>query len=94
MQEVMALDGGSEWTADVTWSDAAHPGFSPPVRVRPMIGSQAAAPEAVFDLPGCVSTYTLTEPYEQGRGTTVVTARGEGEGDARLSSPASSRHGP
>ncbi|MFB7711482.1 hypothetical protein [Streptomyces sp. NPDC056105] len=87
MQEVMALDGGPAWTADVTWSDAAHSGFSPPVRVRPMIGSQAAAPEAVFDLPGCVSTYTLTESYEQGKGTTVATARGKDEGDdTRLSS--------
>lgn len=88
MQEVMALDGGPEWTIDVTWSDAAQSGFSLPVRVRPTIGSQAAEPEAVFDFPGCVSTYTLTESYEQGKGATVVTARGEGEGDARLSSSA------
>lgn len=86
LQEVMALDGGPEWTVDVAWSDATHSGFTLPVRVRPAIGTQAEAPEAVFDFPGCISTYTLAESYENGKGATVVQARGEGEGTSRLSS--------
>ncbi|MFJ2259466.1 hypothetical protein ACIOKD_14190 [Streptomyces sp. NPDC087844] len=86
LQEVMGQDGGPEWTVDVAWSDAAHSGFVLPVRVRPAIGTQAAEPEAVFDFPGCISTYTLGESYESGKGATVVLARGEGEGTARLSS--------
>jgi hypothetical protein len=40
----------------------------------------------VFDFPGCVATYTLSESYEQGKGATVVLARGEGEGTSRLTS--------
>lgn len=86
LQEVMGQDGGPEWTVDVAWSDAAHSGFVLPVRVRPAIGTQAAEPEAVFDFPGCISTYKLAESYESGKGATVVLARGEGEGTARLSS--------
>ncbi|MFE6785205.1 hypothetical protein ACFVFF_23400 [Streptomyces sp. NPDC057680] len=86
LQEVMGQEGGPEWTVDVTWSDSAHSGFILPVRVRPAIGTQLANPEAVFDFPGCISTYRLVESYENGKGATVVVARGEGEGAARLSS--------
>ncbi|MDX3087198.1 hypothetical protein PV620_30300 [Streptomyces sp. ME02-6978a] len=87
MQEVMALDGGPEWTIDVAWNDD-HSGFVLPVRVRQTIGTQAAEPEAVFDFPGCVASYVMSESYEDGKGATVVQARGEGEGASRLSSPA------
>ncbi|MGW6739731.1 hypothetical protein ACWGDX_03110 [Streptomyces sp. NPDC055025] len=86
LQEVMGAEGGPEWTIDVVWSDASHTGFLLPVRVRPKIGVQSAQPEAVFDTPGCVVSYTLAESYESGRGATVVQARGEGEGDSRLTS--------
>lgn len=86
LQEVMGLDGGPEWTIDVAWN-ATHSGFQFPLRVRTAIGVQAASPEAVFDYPGCVADYTLSESYEQGKGATRVTARGEGEGSSRLTSP-------
>jgi hypothetical protein len=86
IQEVMGLEGGPEWTVDVAWSDASHTGFVLPVRVRPAIGSQALKPEGTFDYPGCVTSYVLAESYESGKGATVVQARGEGEGAARLSS--------
>jgi hypothetical protein len=56
--------------------------------VRSAIGTQAASPEAVFDFPGCVSAYSLSESYEAGKGATIVTARGEGEGSSRLTSAA------
>ncbi|MCD2461983.1 hypothetical protein MBT42_00220 [Streptomyces sp. MBT42] len=86
LQEVMGQEGGPEWTVDVAWSDATHSGFVLPVRVRRAIGLQPSAPEAVFDFPGCISTYSLAESYENGKGATAVVARGEGEGAARLSS--------
>ncbi|QXE36216.1 siphovirus ReqiPepy6 Gp37-like family protein [Streptomyces sp. GMY02] len=85
-QEVMGLEGGPEWTIDTEWEDASHTGFVLPVRVRPKIGAQSPAPEATFDAPGCVTSYTLAESYESGKGATVVLARGEGEGESRLSS--------
>ncbi|MEU1293066.1 hypothetical protein ABZ439_11630 [Streptomyces sp. NPDC005840] len=86
LQELMGVDGGPEWTVDVAWADASRSGFVLPVRVRSQIGTQAPQPEGVFDFPGSVSSYTLSESYEQGKGATAVIARGEGEGDARLTS--------
>jgi hypothetical protein len=85
LKELMALDGGPEWTIDVAWN-GTHSGFQFPLRVRSAVGIQAATPEATFDFPGCVSSYTLAESYEQGKGATVVVARGEGEGSSRLTS--------
>jgi hypothetical protein len=86
-QEVMGLDGGPEWTIDVVWN-SGHNGFQFPIRIRSTIGVQTTTPEAVFDFPGNVAEYALGESYEQGKGATVVTARGEGEGSSRLTSPA------
>jgi hypothetical protein len=85
MSEVMGLEGGPEWTIDVAWN-AGHNGFQFPIRVRQQIGTQYATPEGVFDFPGCVSSYTLSESYEKEKGATRVIARGEGEGSSRLSS--------
>lgn len=85
LNEVMALDGGPEWTIDVVWN-AGHNGFQFPLRIRSQIGIQAASPEATFDFPGCVSSYTLAESYEKEKGATRVIARGEGEGSSRLTS--------
>ncbi|MEU9436608.1 hypothetical protein [Streptomyces sp. NPDC048252] len=85
VSEVMGLEGGPEWTIDVVWN-ASRNGFQFPIRVRRQIGVQSTAPEAVFDFPGCVSEYALAESYEQGKGATRVTARGEGEGSSRLTS--------
>jgi hypothetical protein len=84
LKEVMALDGGPEWTIDVVWN-AAHSGFQLPLRARPKIGVQGAT-AVTFDFPGCVARYSLAESYETGKGATVVTARGEGEGSSRLTS--------
>ncbi|MFD1278010.1 hypothetical protein ACFQ51_56680 [Streptomyces kaempferi] len=85
LKEIMGLDAGPEWTIDVAWN-ATHSGFRFPLRVRPAIGTQVATPEGTFDFPGCVSSYTLTESYEDGKGATAVIARGEGEGSSRLTS--------
>jgi hypothetical protein len=85
LTEIMGLDGGPEWTIDVAWN-SGHNGFQFLLRVRKQIGTQNTAPEAVFDYPGCVSEYVLSESYEQGKGATRVIARGEGEGSSRLTS--------
>ncbi|WP_327703645.1 hypothetical protein OG530_19335 [Streptomyces decoyicus] len=87
LQELMGADGGPEWTVDVAWN-SSHDGFVLPIRIRPAVGSQSGTPEGVFDFPGSVASYTLAESYEAGRGATIVQARGEGEGDGRLSSNA------
>lgn len=84
LQELMGMDGGPEWTIDVTWN-AAHNGFEFPLRVRPAVGLHTAT-AVTFDFPGCVAAYTLAESYEAGKGATVVVARGEGEGISRLTS--------
>lgn len=86
-QELLDQDGGPEWTVDVAWSNTQN-GFTLPVRVRGAngIGTVTTAPMAVFDLPGCISSYTLTESYEAEKGATSVRAYGDGEGDARLHS--------
>lgn len=86
LQEIMGAQGGPEWTIDVAWADASHTGFVLPLRVRPAIGSQSPQPEGTFDFPGCISQYSLSESYEQGKGATTILARGEGEGASRLSS--------
>lgn len=86
-QELMAASGGPEWTVDVQWN-ASRNGFILPVRVRAAggIGTVTTAPEAVFDLPGCISEYVFTESYEDGKGADQVTAYGDGEGSGRLRS--------
>ncbi|MFJ2631052.1 hypothetical protein ACIO6U_03685 [Streptomyces sp. NPDC087422] len=84
-QELMAMQGGPEMTVDVAWN-TEHNGFVLPVRIRAAIGTQTQTPEGTFDFPGAVSNYVLAESYEQGKGSNVIVARGEGEGTSRLSS--------
>jgi hypothetical protein len=84
LQEIMGMDGGPEWTIDIVWN-GTHSGFQFPLRVRPKIGIQSSIP-VIFDFPGCVASYTLTESYEDGKGASVILARGEGEGSSRLTS--------
>ncbi|MFG2826121.1 hypothetical protein ACGFWI_01340 [Streptomyces sp. NPDC048434] len=87
LQELMGMESGPEWTVDVQWNPS-HDGFVLPIRIRPTVGVQSTSPEAVFDFPGCVTSYNLAESYEAGKGATIAQARGEGEGDGRLSSSA------
>lgn len=86
LQTISAMAGAPEWTIDVVWADALQTTVGLVMRIRPRIGTQDTTPEAVFDLPGCISSYKLSESYEQGKGATVVVATGEGQGDARLQS--------
>ncbi|MFE7954370.1 hypothetical protein [Streptomyces sp. NPDC057413] len=86
LQELAGMEGAPEWTIDVAWADAAQTQFTLPFRVRQQIGVESTAPEAVFDMPGCITDYTLTESYESAKGATTVQAWGDGEGSGRLTS--------
>ncbi|RPE27274.1 hypothetical protein [Kitasatospora cineracea] len=79
--------GSPEFTVDTVWADAAQSAIQFVLRIRPAIGVQPAAPEAVFDMPGCITDYELAESYEDGKGATEVIATGEGEGTTRALSP-------
>ena len=78
--------GSPEFTIDVTWSDSTKTSFDLFVRIRHMLGVQSAAPNAVFEMPGCVTSYTQTEDYSSGKGATAARAYGNGEGVSRASS--------
>jgi hypothetical protein len=86
VQEVAQMEGGPEWTIDVVWGDAAQTRFELVLRIAPTIGTVTGLPAAVFDLPGCIESYSLTESYEKGQGATRVIARGERSADVRASS--------
>ncbi|PJN24069.1 hypothetical protein [Kitasatospora sp. CB02891] len=77
LQEIADMAGAPEWTVDVVWADAAQTRVKLVVRIRPAIGIQLAVPGAVFDFPGCIGDYRLTESYDRGRGATRTVARGE-----------------
>ncbi|MFI6162234.1 hypothetical protein ACIA59_20110 [Micromonospora haikouensis] len=86
LQELMGVQDGPEWTVDVQWRGGSRTAVELIARVRKRIGVQVDSPNAVFTFPGDVASYDLLESYEQGKGATAVTARGEGEGDTRASS--------
>ncbi|MET9467797.1 hypothetical protein ABZY44_23940 [Streptomyces sp. NPDC006544] len=86
LQEISGMSGGPEWTIDVVWADGTHRAFALVLRIRPTIGVTAISPEAVFDFPGCVASYTLAESYEKGRGATSVVARGDQSDGVRATS--------
>lgn len=85
-QELMGRDAGPEWTVDPVWADAAHTAVKFVIRIRPTIGVQPADPEATFDLPGCIRSYTLSEDYGADHGATSVIAYGDSSDTARLRS--------
>lgn len=78
--------GSPEFTIDVTWSSSTKTAFSLIARIRHMIGVQSSTPNAVFELPGCVTGYSQSEDYTSGKGATTVRAYGNGEGVSRASS--------
>ncbi|MFF1341145.1 hypothetical protein ACFVYT_25030 [Streptomyces sp. NPDC058290] len=86
LQELDGQDGAPEWTVDTVWADTAQTSVELYLRIHPKIGIQPEIPATVFDMPGCVADYTLTESYESGRGATRVIARGDSQGGGRASS--------
>ncbi|PYC83460.1 hypothetical protein C7C46_09005 [Streptomyces tateyamensis] len=86
LQEIAAMDGAPEWTIDTVWANAAQTAVQLVLRIKPAIGVQSTNPEAVFDMPGCVTAYTLTESFERDKGATSVIARGAQTAAGRASS--------
>ncbi|MFD0570126.1 hypothetical protein ACFQ0T_13995 [Kitasatospora gansuensis] len=76
LQEVAAMAGAPEWTIDVAWADAAQTRFQLILRIRPTLGVVTDRPAAIFDMPGCLSSYVVSESYERGKGATRTIARG------------------
>ncbi|WNI16902.1 hypothetical protein [Actinacidiphila sp. ITFR-21] len=86
LQEIQQQDGWPEWTIDTQWADAGRSAVQLVLRIRPRIGVVRPDPDAVFDLPGCITSYSQAQSYEAGKGATQVLAWGAGEGAARLHS--------
>lgn len=86
LQEIAAMDGAPEWTIDTVWANAQQSAVQLVLRIKPAIGVQSPAPEAVFDLPGCITNYTLQESYEKDKGATSVVARGAQTATGRATS--------
>lgn len=78
--------GSPEFTIDVAWSDSTKTSFDLIARIRHMLGVQSSTPNAVFELPGCVTGYSQSEDYTSGKGATAARAYGNGEGVSRASS--------
>ncbi|MFB7671686.1 hypothetical protein ACFC26_09735 [Kitasatospora purpeofusca] len=85
LTELDGMDGAPEWTVDTVWADAAQTRVQLVLRIRPALGTPTM-PTTVWDMPGCVTSYSLTESYERGRGATRVIARGDSQGGGRASS--------
>lgn len=77
---------GIEWTIVIEWADATKSAFKKTFSARPRIGTESDTPRAVFDMPGCVSSYTFSEDYTSSKGANHITMFGDGEGDTRPTS--------
>lgn len=88
LEELTAQQGAPEWTVDPVWADAAQTRIQLVLRIRPTIGVTSTSPDPVFDLPGCVASYSLLESYAKGRGATRTVARGDRTDGARATSAA------
>ncbi|MEU8264487.1 alkaline phosphatase D family protein [Micromonospora sp. NPDC048999] len=86
LRELMAVEGGPEWTIDVDWADAAKTRVAKILRVGKRIGVAAgqAQPRAVWTSGGASDLrYRLSEDYSNGKGANHVVATSSGEGDER-----------
>jgi len=79
---------GIEWTVEIDWTDAQHTAFKKTFTTgRPRLGVvDAVNPSAVFDMPGSVTEYELSEDYTSSKGANHITIFGDGEGESRPSS--------
>lgn len=87
LQDLMGILNGPEWT--VTWEWQHNPErLTPVITIADRIGVSARAgmtPNALFTMPGCVSSVSLSEDYTAGKGANVITAVGPGQGNSRPS---------
>lgn len=96
--ELMAVQGGPEWTIDLDWADSTMTVVTLIARVRSRVGVAAASPTAVFETTadsvfssqgGADARYQLDEDYSADRYANYVVAYSSGEGeDQPTSDPA------
>lgn len=94
LQELMAVEGGPEWTVILDWSDATRTAVRKTFRARKRIGvafsgAVGNAPPAVFQAAGeSAAAYALAESFADPFGANHVIATSSGEGDDRPQSAA------
>lgn len=82
LQELMAVQGGPEWTVEIGWADADRSAVAKTFKVRDQIGTEIDPPAAVFQTLGeASSTYTLTEDHSTGKAANHVVATSTGSGE-------------
>lgn len=86
LSEMAGRDGGPEWTVD--WRYLPGSGqYLPALRIAHHIGvSDGLPPAAVFDLPGCLTTFSCDEDWSQNKAANDVMATAIADGDTRLTS--------
>lgn len=98
LRDLMAVQGGPEWTIELLWGDDTHTWVRKVVRVRDRIGVAATSPQAVFETTAASvfssrgvseARYAFDEDYSDGKGANYVVAYSTGEAeDQPTSSPA------
>jgi hypothetical protein len=74
--------GGPQWTIGFEWQDSPRR-VTPVLTVADRLGSSKpsdlAAPNALFNMPGCVQSFQVIEDYSTGKGANRVTAVDPGQ---------------
>lgn len=82
LEELMAVQGGPEWTIDVDWANDTRRAITKIARMRKRIGELRL--DAVFSTEGAANVeYTFTEDYTDGKGANHIVATSSGEGEDR-----------
>lgn len=81
-----AVRGGPQWTVGWEWQNSPRR-ITPVITVADRLGAPArtdlASPNAVFTMPGCVTSFQFVEDWSSGKGANRVTATGQGQGLTR-----------
>lgn len=83
LQDLSGVIDGPEWSMGGEWQGER---ITPVLYVGDRIGTPKRAdlaPPAVFDMPGCVTSFHRYRSYANGKGANVVMATSSGQGDDR-----------
>jgi len=84
-QDLAGIIDGPEWT--IGWERLTSPErYTPVLYVGDRVGSPVTSglmPNAVFDIPGSISSFDFGEDHGEGKGANDVMAFSSGQGDAR-----------
>jgi hypothetical protein len=73
LQELAAMDGGPEWTIKAQWTDGSRTSVDLVFVARTRLG-WAGAPNARFDFPGCITSYSVDDDFSEGHGSNYIQA--------------------